>query len=721
MFESPSPDPAADASRSISGRGAQPSPSRPRVEVTAAVSRTRRATRACDNCRRLKEKCNGGAPCDRCNKSGRQCIFTNAFRRTRNPQNPGPPRSKPPPTLNSVDPATFFEVERIRTLEHIVQHFTGIEQCTTSNLQEVVASLHSGSSSPHSPNQPGPAPSTNPPGYDEFSHSDFSRRVQQKMESQSEACQKELDYGVIAAQQLLSRDSVVQEAISLFPPSEVAALLLDVFFHVAQTNYFYVDEDLMRHKLSDFYAQTSPLTIIDAPWVCTTLMVFAVGTQFAHLASSDNSPTSTTRNPIHISSVMDDTLALAFFRKATSLVPDVLTIGSPQSVQAFGLLGIYALPLDPAGLSCTYFGIAIKIATHNGMHKKCLDHKTKEAEIRNRVWWTVYTLERRISILHGRPVSISRSEVDAEVPVDFPDLQPPGRVNTFHNVMAQRGITEIMADARDAILDLKKADGKKIAIMAQNVLNVKQNLDTLWGSLPEDIHCKDLTPGKPLFRSNIHLALTYHLVHIFIGRSFIFDESALQPGDSHVQEWVTIKDELIEDSVKSAVASIELCQILQDEFGLSKSSYTEFTSCCAAVLALVARRILTETSSLKQHCHQGVALLKNMSSGVFAKSCEKRGLEILEMALRKLDGTHRASPSMNGTGYNEFRNWVAMQQIVPGEDHVFPLVGWASESGPAPEMMGQGRMNVGQEFMPSTLADLSSLPGLDEWFQHSMG
>jgi hypothetical protein len=268
-------------------------------------------------------------------------------------------------------------------------------------------------------------------------------------------------------------------------------------------------------------------------------------------------------------------------------------------------------------------------------------------------------------------------------------------------------------------------DSKKIAIMAQNVLRVKQHLETWWDSLPRDVYCKDLTPGKPLFRSNIHLALTYHLVHIFIGRSFIFEESTPQPKASHAQEWVSIRNELIEDCVKSAVASIELCQILQDEFGLSKSSYTEFTSCCAAVLALVARRILTKTSSLKQHCNQGLSLLKNMSRGVFDKSCEKRGLEILEMALRKLDGAHRESLSMNKTGYNEFRNWVAMQQIVPGEvprqDQFLPLGGWASETGLAQEMTGQGRMNAGQEFMPSTLADLSSLPGLDEWFEHSMG
>jgi hypothetical protein len=82
-------------------------------------------------------------------------------------------------------------------LETIVQYFTGIEQCTTSKLQEIVAALRSDKNSPHHPNEPGvgelgekaAASSTNPPGYDEFSHLDFSRRVQQKMEFQSERCQ----------------------------------------------------------------------------------------------------------------------------------------------------------------------------------------------------------------------------------------------------------------------------------------------------------------------------------------------------------------------------------------------------------------------------------------------------------------------------------------------------------------------------------------------------
>lgn len=48
-----------------------PQPKRRRVADSARV----RAVRACQRCRRLKEKCDGRQPCQRCYRSGRDCEF----------------------------------------------------------------------------------------------------------------------------------------------------------------------------------------------------------------------------------------------------------------------------------------------------------------------------------------------------------------------------------------------------------------------------------------------------------------------------------------------------------------------------------------------------------------------------------------------------------------------------------------------------------------------
>ncbi|KAF4950353.1 hypothetical protein FSARC_13217 [Fusarium sarcochroum] len=729
------------------------SPQLARNDITVAVKRKRRATRACDNCRRLKEKCDGGTPCDRCIKSIRQCVFTNAFKRSRR-------RPAVQQLTSAIDPKPFFDIDRIRNLEAIVQHFTNIQDFSPGKVAETLASLATDKeSSPSSqcleslqgdedldiPTNEERKDASPIPAYEEFSHSDFTRQIQQKLGPDLDRPNIDQTASLATAEHLLSWPFIVQDAVSLFPPAEVATTLLDVFFNVAQTNYFYVDEEFIRNRISEIYNHVSiAFTIADAPWICTALMVFCVSTQFAHLAPHLQRKQSAGGEVIATSAV-DDALALAFYRKATVLIPDLLTIGSAQCVQAFILMGVYTLPVDPTGLASGYYGIAMRIAIHNDMHLAS-PFKTKDSEIRKRIWWTAYTLDSlfddnirfeqsvyktsqsgfpvRVCILHGRPASIQRSQIRAELPVDYPELRPSERPNTFHNVMAQKDLTEIMEDAREIILRIKKAERSKLEQLAQDALKANQALETWWDGLPNTTYCKDLTPGQPLFRSNIHLALTYHLVHIFIGRCFIFDGSDADKPDMH--EWITARNTLVKHCIRSAITSIQLCQMLNDEFGLSQSSYTEFTSCCAAVVTLVAQRIFNKTVEFGDICDQGIALLNIMSGGVFSntKSSEKRGLEVLRIALDKLGTSHGDSPSLGGAGYDEFRNWVT-SQVEPeqtlGPEQALPAMECPYGSSPEQASFHSQEMNLMPDFVPTTFADLASLPGLENYFQSSIG
>ncbi|KAH7134419.1 fungal-specific transcription factor domain-containing protein [Dactylonectria macrodidyma] len=728
----------------------RPSHSRPRDATTS----TRRATRACDGCRRLKEKCIGGTPCDRCRKSRGECKFSDAFKRTRvRPASNEQASAKQP--AQRIEPVTFFEVERIHILEHIVQYFTGIEDCSKTNLHEVMATLQSEGPAPQKSPQNQPAkddeqdtaneiivmesvPTTTVSGESpvgEFSHLEFSRRIQQKVESyhdRSPMAASEsysIAEGPVPMEHLLSRDSVVYDAVSVFPHAETTLTLVDLFFEFAQTNYFYVNEDALRQQLSHFYTSPTRLEIGDAPWVCTALMILAVGTQFAHLTSSSSRFLERQRAGLEarlVSLAIDDTLASLFYRKACNLMPDVLAIASLESVQAFLLFGVYTLPFDPAGLACNMFGIAIKVATQNGMHQRHQGNlSVAEIEFRKRIWWTAYILERRICILNGRPVSIARLDINAYFPTDVPELAPLGRTNRFQNNVAVMMFTDMMEEARDKILALRNSEKSQHTRLSQLLLSVKDKLGRYWNSLPEDLYCRDMTPGKPLFRSNIHLALTYHLARIFIGRSFIFNETGLRSGDSGTASWAAARDELIEDCVQSAITTIDLCQLLYDEGGLSKSSYTEFTSCYAAVLAIVGKRIFTTSPKLEDASRRGLELLKHMSVGIFSKSSEKRGLELLEMAVQKLDekGRENTTAAPSGNGYAEFRNWVALQQLVPTEmpmlprqDHNLPLIsGGTGDNSRAPTVASRSANNI-SSFNVSTLGELGSLPGLDEWF-----
>lgn len=187
-------------------------------------------------------------------------------------------------------------------------------------------------------------------------------------------------------------------------------------------------------------------------------MVLAVGTQFAHMESS--TPVNRLSSGPSIGDghrFSEDEVGLTFYQFASKLLPDIIATASVRSVQACLLIGTYLLPLDTSGLSYTYFGLALKMAIQNGMHRRYHGEglSPRMLEVRNRVFWTAYTIEkyvispssfslgsdgsqspRRISILHGRPASLSDSDVDAALPVDFPALKPHGQPSNHMNMVS---------------------------------------------------------------------------------------------------------------------------------------------------------------------------------------------------------------------------------------------------------------------------------------------
>lgn len=172
----------------------------------------------------------------------------------------------------------------------------------------------------------------------------------------------------------------------------MADFLVQTFFKYAQTNNFYVEEDWLRNKLDTCYTNPSSLTAGDAGSVCAILMVLAIGTQFAHM----DAPTPVNRASTDDQRFSEDEVGLTFYQFASKLLPDIITTASVRSVQACLLIGTYLLPLDTSGLSYTYFGLALKMAIQNGMHRKYYGEGLDPhmVEVRNRVFWTAYTIEK---------------------------------------------------------------------------------------------------------------------------------------------------------------------------------------------------------------------------------------------------------------------------------------------------------------------------------------
>jgi hypothetical protein len=182
------------------------------------------------------------------------------------------------------------------------------------------------------------------------------------------------------------------------PPRPVAEFLKNVFFKHATSSYFFLDRKWTDEATDILYSNTARLSAKDVTAVCLVVMVLAVGTQYAHLESSQRQRRCSSAHSVDSESQTSSELDIgaAFYRQVAKLLVEIIHSGSLLSVQVCLLLGLYSLPIDAAGLGYIYLNLAIKLAIQNGMHRKAprnsFDPETEE--IRRCVWWTAYCMER---------------------------------------------------------------------------------------------------------------------------------------------------------------------------------------------------------------------------------------------------------------------------------------------------------------------------------------
>lgn len=85
-----------------------------------------------------------------------------------------------------------------------------------------------------------------------------------------------------------------------------------------------------------------------------------------------------------------------FFRHAQNLIPRTLASPSLEGVLSCLLVALYALPVYNIDTCYTYLGLALRISICLGLHRKsdCPILPPSLQEIRNRIFWTTYTIER---------------------------------------------------------------------------------------------------------------------------------------------------------------------------------------------------------------------------------------------------------------------------------------------------------------------------------------
>jgi hypothetical protein len=164
--------------------------------------------------------------------------------------------------------------------------------------------------------------------------------------------------------------------------------LLTILIENGTDCFFYFDQAELLAGINEFYENPSSELHTDTGFVCLALAAFALGSQWVELASSETPRMSLRCN--------GKEAGREFYEQARSLIPDLDDKMSLESVQAPFVLGVYSLPARATGSLHMYLGLALRKALALDLHVGTDDAQLslRAREVRSRLWWAVFSLER---------------------------------------------------------------------------------------------------------------------------------------------------------------------------------------------------------------------------------------------------------------------------------------------------------------------------------------
>lgn len=182
--------------------------------------------------------------------------------------------------------------------------------------------------------------------------------------------------------------SRLKAAVNAFPPRPVADYLILIFMKHATDVFFYFDQAQMLSDIVEFYMDSSSPLRLDPAFICLAMATFALGSQWTPLERPEQFES--------CQQIDDVDLGREFSFYAKSLVPDIIERSCLRSIQATFVLGVYFMPASAIGASYVYLGLALRKALAFDLHLDSEDLTLVEIEreVRCRLWWSIFSLER---------------------------------------------------------------------------------------------------------------------------------------------------------------------------------------------------------------------------------------------------------------------------------------------------------------------------------------
>jgi hypothetical protein len=196
-----------------------------------------------------------------------------------------------------------------------------------------------------------------------------------------------------------------------------------------------------------------------------------------------------------------------FFKHALWLLPDLYQEGSVMFVEVLGLLAPYMQNVNRKDAAFQYIGLALRMAISLGLHQEVDDSAMDmvEREHRRRVWWSVYSMDRIISVKSGNPISIHDEDIDVTLPSPIPGVDPdlsPPRVLAHYTQLSR-----ILGRIGSEIYRKKLKSGSSLLASVQSIMN---DLANWLKNVPMELRIDFSALDQPISREAVSTFLHYY-------------------------------------------------------------------------------------------------------------------------------------------------------------------------------------------------------------------
>lgn len=192
------------------------------------------------------------------------------------------------------------------------------------------------------------------------------------------------------------------------PRTDMALMLTELRYHIQDGSGDFPSGGIYWWgDLSSLPSAPSSTDSLDTPTTADTYRYLA----FYHVCFA--LALSVQRAPFHES---DERTRDVYFKRARLLIGNPLdnVHFSLSDVPVLTLMGFYLMWSNRRDAAYIHIGLAIHIAIAHGAFTQCVD------EAHKRVCWTLYILDRWLSILLGRPATLSDGSIKIPLPEDSP-------------------------------------------------------------------------------------------------------------------------------------------------------------------------------------------------------------------------------------------------------------------------------------------------------------